>query len=360
MDRVRHQADSGKIEGYDIEPRHTYNMDEKGFLTRVIGRSKRIFSKAMWDRGEVKLALQDGNREWITILACVCADGIALPPGLLFAAANNALQSAWVEDIEARKYEYTKAKARRAYRLLILDGHGSHVTMDFINYLLFKPLLLAYSKALTTYLHEAQGLLLPYNPSVILQRFIKSTPELQDLRESSTSVLSGKDWLKIETLVRKAVRDEGSKEKKSKPLDLQQRKEYHGGAVFWSPRKLREARARKKAEQASAKLRKLQEKEERERLRAKKKEEKERIAAGKEAEKQRKIQEKENSKKATQTSQKGKRKASKPAAAPKQKKKQRVVVAEDRGDRGSEMARDLASTTTTRRGRNIKLPAKFQ
>ncbi|KAF1953133.1 hypothetical protein CC80DRAFT_368493, partial [Byssothecium circinans] len=110
---------------------------------------------------------------------------------------------------------------------------------------LFKPLSLAYLKALTTYLHEAQGLLSvkkgdffplfweawatsfkkeiilksfeatgiwPCNPSVILQRFIKSTPELRDLRESSTSVLSGKDWLKIETLVRKAVRDEGSKE----------------------------------------------------------------------------------------------------------------------------------------------------
>ncbi|KAI0616314.1 hypothetical protein TUN199_11695, partial [Pyrenophora tritici-repentis] len=29
-----------------------------------------------------------------------------------------------------------------------------------------------------------------------------------------------------------------------KALDLQQRQEYHGGSVFWSPRKLREARAR--------------------------------------------------------------------------------------------------------------------
>jgi len=28
----------------------------------------------------------------------------------------------------------TKLKAGRSYRLLILDGHGSHVTMDFIEY----------------------------------------------------------------------------------------------------------------------------------------------------------------------------------------------------------------------------------
>jgi hypothetical protein len=30
---------------------------------------------------------------------------------------------------------------------------------------------------------------------------------------------------------------------KSKTMDLQQRKEYHGGTVFWSPRKLCKARA---------------------------------------------------------------------------------------------------------------------
>jgi hypothetical protein len=44
MDRVRHQADSAekyklyfdllhqKIKEYDVEARHTYNMDEKGFM----------------------------------------------------------------------------------------------------------------------------------------------------------------------------------------------------------------------------------------------------------------------------------------------------------------------------------------
>ena len=37
--------------------------------------------------------------------------------------------------------------------------------------------------------------------------------------------------------------------KKSKTMDLQQRKEYHGGAVFWSLRKLREARAHEATKQ---------------------------------------------------------------------------------------------------------------
>ena len=57
MDSNRHNANledkyrlyfnylHSKIDQYQIEPRHTYNMDEKGFLIRIIGRSKRIFSK---------------------------------------------------------------------------------------------------------------------------------------------------------------------------------------------------------------------------------------------------------------------------------------------------------------------------
>jgi hypothetical protein len=103
-----------KIEEYDIEPRHAYNVDGKGFLIGVIARSKRIFSKAMWDRREVRAALQDGNREWITLLARVCGDGSVLPPALLFAAANKDLRSSWVEDIEAgRLRRHTLARGKR-------------------------------------------------------------------------------------------------------------------------------------------------------------------------------------------------------------------------------------------------------
>jgi len=35
----------------------------------------------------------------------------------------------WLKQVFNRE---TKAKARRAYQLLILDGHGSHVTKEFI------------------------------------------------------------------------------------------------------------------------------------------------------------------------------------------------------------------------------------
>jgi hypothetical protein len=46
--------------------------------------------------------------------------------------------------------------------------------------------------------------------------------------------------------------------KKSKVLDLQQCEEYHGGAVLWSPRKIREARVGKTVKQREEEQEKLQ------------------------------------------------------------------------------------------------------
>jgi hypothetical protein len=82
-----------KMEEYGIEPRHTYNMDEKGFLIRVIGKSKRIFSKVSWESKEARAPIQDGSREWITALAAVCADREALPPSLIYQAERGNVRS---------------------------------------------------------------------------------------------------------------------------------------------------------------------------------------------------------------------------------------------------------------------------
>jgi hypothetical protein len=270
-------------------------MDEKGFLIGITSRSKRVFSRRMWEKKEVTAAVQDGSREWITVQACICADGSALPPSVIFQAANKAIQSTWVEDIEVEKHSvsvasspsgwtnndlglawleqvfnrYTKPKARQSYRLLILDGHGSHLTMDFIDYcdqnkillmvfpphsthtlqpldvVMFKPLSTAYSTELSTYLHRSQALLpikkgdffplfwkawvasfkeetilksfaatgiSPFEPEVILKRFTKTSLDTQESRESSSSVLSGEDWRKMERLVRSTVKDQSSKD----------------------------------------------------------------------------------------------------------------------------------------------------
>jgi hypothetical protein len=91
MDRNRHVADSeesyrryfgllhSKMRQYDVEAENVYNMDEKGFFVGITSRSKRVFSMAACQYKEKTQALQDGSREWITVIAAVCADGKTLP-----------------------------------------------------------------------------------------------------------------------------------------------------------------------------------------------------------------------------------------------------------------------------------------
>ncbi|KAH3991532.1 hypothetical protein HBI56_220310 [Parastagonospora nodorum] len=499
MDRTRHVADSevkytyyfellhSKIAQYNVETRHIYNMDEKGFMIGVINRAKRVFSRRMYEKKEVIHATQDRSREWITVIATVCADGSALPPGLIFGAASGAIQSSWVKDINPSKHEvfvtatpsgwsndnvgiawlkqvfdrYTKEKAGRSWRLLILDGHGSHVTMDFIEYcshnrilllvfpphsthtlqpldvVMFRPLSNAYSQELTHHVQRSQGLvpmrkgdffllfwrawvnsfkektilksfeatgISPANADVILQRFKKQTPQREgDERDDHTN-----SWRESERLLRSAVKDNAGeaaqklrldfhhlhvenellhheneglrdalitkkKHKKGRALALQESQEYYGGAVLWSPRKVKDARVRehrrKKDEmeeklqksklkelRESAKLLKKREAEERRVAREEAKVVREKEKAEKQAEREHQKQQR-NAEKAIQLSQRGKRKASQ-AVSSKEKRQKRV------GDAAGSIQVPPAPSPppprVTSRGRNVKLPSKFK
>jgi hypothetical protein len=193
-----------KVEKHNIQPQNTYNMDEKGFLIGWSSKQYRIFSKAS---KLTKTLLADGNREFITLLACICADGTPLPPGIIFAGASGQLQDTWVKDVTSSTNAFfaatpngwtnddhalkwmervfdpiTKPKARRDKRLLVLDGHGSHINMKFLNWCeshsiivacypphtthrlqpldvsLFAPLALRYSQQVDQFQHQSRGL----------------------------------------------------------------------------------------------------------------------------------------------------------------------------------------------------------
>ncbi|KAF2819666.1 hypothetical protein CC86DRAFT_306904 [Ophiobolus disseminans] len=160
---------------------------------------------------------------------------------------------------------------------------------------------------------------------------------------------------------------------KSKPLDLQQREEYYGGAVFWSPRKIREARAReavKEQEQhqeqlakanrkelrAAAKLYKEQQKEEKRVERERAKLLKDEIKANKAAERAAKIKA-QNTKKASQKAQLGKRRASSIAPS-KPKRQKRGGIS--RGVALLPEAAQAAPPKVNSRGRNINVPHKYR
>ncbi|KAF1955928.1 hypothetical protein CC80DRAFT_563768 [Byssothecium circinans] len=187
------------------------------------------------------------------------------------------------------------------------------------------------------------------DPEVILKRFTQEESKEQDEDKAGPSALKESDWRQMDRLIRSAIKDKGAKElkealtakekhkKRGKPLDLQQREEYHGGAVFWSPRKIREARARETVKQreeheeqlakanrkelaAAAKLYREQQAQERRVAREAAKVVREREKAEKEAARAARI-EAQNTKRASQTAQKGKRKTSGPP--PSKHKRQR-------------------------------------
>jgi hypothetical protein len=114
MDKEQHKADSAikyslyfdllkrKIEEYGIRPWLIYNMDKKGFLIGMLSKQKRVFGRRLYEEGGLRQFIQDGNREWITVMACICADSSALDPALIYQSVGENIQDTWLEDFNPR------------------------------------------------------------------------------------------------------------------------------------------------------------------------------------------------------------------------------------------------------------------
>ena len=85
---------------YNYIPGNVYNVDEKGFLIGVLEKTRRIFSKTWQKQGKLQGIAQDGNRTWITLLACISADGTSLPPALIYPATSGNIQDSWLDDYD--------------------------------------------------------------------------------------------------------------------------------------------------------------------------------------------------------------------------------------------------------------------
>ena len=82
---------------------NTYNIDEKGFMIRVIGKSVRIFDKQLFRLRRFKLASHDGNRQWVTVVGAIAANGFALPPAVIYPLSSLTVQYSWLKEHKAKK-----------------------------------------------------------------------------------------------------------------------------------------------------------------------------------------------------------------------------------------------------------------
>jgi hypothetical protein len=94
-----------KMTEYNILPHNTYNMDKKGFMIGELSKSKHVFLKQLWESKEMISALQDGSRDWVTIIAAICADGTLLPPSIIYTSANSTLQQSWMAEVKVNKHK---------------------------------------------------------------------------------------------------------------------------------------------------------------------------------------------------------------------------------------------------------------
>lgn len=94
-----------KIKKYRIHPLNSYNFDKKGFLLGICHTMKQIVLIYQLYTKKLLSSNQDRSRKFISLLACICADGTALPPSLIYQAKSGDLQDIWLEDFDSSSKE---------------------------------------------------------------------------------------------------------------------------------------------------------------------------------------------------------------------------------------------------------------
>ncbi|KJZ69566.1 hypothetical protein HIM_11044 [Hirsutella minnesotensis 3608] len=130
-----------------------YNFDETGFQMGVAATA-RVLTRS--DRRGRAILTQPGNREWVTVIESINCQGWALPAKVIFQGKLHQAswyesgvpddwhiavsENGWTSDDLALNWlkevfdPNTRRRTVGTHRLLILDGHGSHVTPEFDKY----------------------------------------------------------------------------------------------------------------------------------------------------------------------------------------------------------------------------------
>ena len=138
---------------YGVVDSDFYNFDETGFMMGQICPGM-VVTRA--DRRGKSKAVQPDNREWATAIITIDGEGRSIPPFLVVQGANHlanwysetGLPYDWVikptnngwtnneTGLEWLKHfdKHTAAQAKGPYRMLVLDGHESHESVEFQEY----------------------------------------------------------------------------------------------------------------------------------------------------------------------------------------------------------------------------------
>ena len=128
-----------------------YNFDETGFAMGLVATTRVVIRADYYGKAPL---VQPGNREWVTSIECINSTGWALPPCIIFRGRVHI--EGWYQDqklppdwrieispngwttheiglrwLKSHFIPATTGRITGRYRLLVLDGHGSHLTPQF-------------------------------------------------------------------------------------------------------------------------------------------------------------------------------------------------------------------------------------
>lgn len=136
------------INCHGITEHDIYNFDESGFR---LGHCQNTMVVTATERRQRPKALVSDSTQWQTVIACINAQGWSIPPYVIFSGKEmnrawfHCLPQSWKLGVSPKGWtsfdhgvawikhfdEYTKHRTVGQKRLLILDGHDSHMTPEF-------------------------------------------------------------------------------------------------------------------------------------------------------------------------------------------------------------------------------------
>ena len=180
-------------------------MDKTGF---GIGTSQ--YSHVVVDTTlRTRYKLEPGWQEWVTAVEYICADGSALPPLIIFKADN--ISGAWISTDTAANWHWAASqegwttnrhglewleKAGGRQRLLICDGHDSHIAGNFIAH------CMEHRITLLVILPHNSHLLQPADVVVFGPLATYHAQETDRLTRNGVRRLSKAEWVQVYTIAR--------------------------------------------------------------------------------------------------------------------------------------------------------------
>jgi DDE superfamily endonuclease len=142
-----------RIGSISISDEDQYNMDKKLERLHERHRGRRESACPCHRRGG--FSIQPGNREWVSVIECIGMNGCHLPASIIFQ--GRRIQEFWINhriDKQTALYvsengctdrsialswlehfnRYTQSQTQGNFRFLILDGHTSHISLEFVQY----------------------------------------------------------------------------------------------------------------------------------------------------------------------------------------------------------------------------------